>query len=83
MPNPPFLDPEPISDPADDVFPLVDEDESPNGTMPAVLPEPKMGPCDDCARYAQIGYVVGVVIGVAAGSAVAYVILRNRLAPVA
>ena len=41
------------------------------------------GACADCAKYARIGYVAGVVVGVSAGALVAYVILRNRLAPVA
>jgi hypothetical protein len=72
---PPFLDPGPISDPVDDVAPMIEP------AAPAPPPPVSAGPCDDCARYAQVGYVIGAAVGIAAGSLVAYVILRNRLAP--
>lgn len=78
MSNPPFLDPEPIAS-----TPPVDEDDGPTFGPEAIsTPSPVVsGPCADCARYARIGYVIGAVVGVAAGGVVAYVILKNRLAP--
>jgi hypothetical protein len=75
--DPKFLDPDAISDPQ------LSDDESENGTMPRALPEPKAEqPCDDCTRYAQVGYVIGAAVGIVAGGVVAYVILRSKLAPV-
>jgi len=80
----PFLDAEAIADP-DEVRVANDFDPETVGVYPEAPPalEPHAGPCADCARYARIGYVAGVVVGVSAGALVAYVILRNRLAPVA
>lgn len=40
------------------------------------------GPCPDCQRYAQMGYLIGVAVGLAAGGVVAYIVLRNRLSPI-
>jgi hypothetical protein len=76
--EPPFLDPGPISDPGPADDDLVEQ----NGTQHPSLPPPvSSGPCADCTRYAQVGYVIGAVVGITAGATVAYFILRDRLAP--
>lgn len=74
----PFLDPEPVSENGADVPPEV----AFTSKDPAFAPENRQAePCADCAKFARIGYVAGAVVGIAAGAAVAYVIMRNRLAP--
>ena len=55
------------------------------GEIPSQSPmvgehETPAAPCADCAKFARFGYIAGAVFGVAAGSLVAYVILKNRLA---
>jgi hypothetical protein len=75
--EPPFLDPGPISDPG----PVDDDPVERNGTHPSPPPTVSAGPCADCTRYAQMGYVIGAVVGITAGATAAYFILRDRLAP--
>jgi hypothetical protein len=77
--DPPFLDPEPLSFDPEPVG-MVDG-ESPS--HPSVVHETPTGsgPCPDCKRYAQAGYIFGALVGVAAGTLVAWIILKNRLAP--
>jgi hypothetical protein len=73
----PFLDVEAIAEPVE-----VTAETAFTSSDPAFTPESRAKePCADCAKYARIGYVSGVAIGVAAGGLVAYVILKNRLAP--
>jgi hypothetical protein len=77
----PFLDTEAIAEPG--AVGMVPEENSgpPLAEMAHETPAAP-GPCADCAKYARLGYVAGVVIGVSAGAVVAYVILRNRMNPV-
>ena len=75
--DPKFLDPDPIAEPrnGDELFPV---DEPMTGLTATSAHN---GPCADCTRYAQVGYVISAAVGITAGVVVAYVILRNRLAP--
>jgi hypothetical protein len=45
---------------------------------------PGKGPCPDCAKaaqaYARAGMLVGASAGIAVGVAIAYLVVRNRLA---
>jgi hypothetical protein len=84
-----FLDPEPISDNVPvDVSKLSDDTAQQIGDDLRAMQDEGLNlvsnpaPCADCTRYAQAGYVIGACVGIAAGGLVAYVILRNRLAPI-
>lgn len=84
----PFLDPEPVSEvqsPSEGNgtgnHPVGAESAGSAAFDSPTSAQPSEGPCADCAKYAQIGYVAGAIVGIAAGGIVAYVILRNRLAP--
>jgi hypothetical protein len=74
----PFLDPKAIAEPAGEVTP----ETAFTSSDPAFAPENRPAPCADCAKYARLGYAAGAVVGITAGALVAYVILKNRLAPV-
>lgn len=78
--DPPFLDPDPISEKIDADLERAAVYNRADDLAPDV-PRETSGPCADCTRYAQVGYVIGAAVGITAGAVVAYVILRNRLAP--
>lgn len=81
----PFLDPGPVSESGvNGSTPAGEATEAHEALSAQETADPagvRAEPCADCARYAQIGYIAGALVGIAAGGIVAYVILKNRLVP--